>query len=1230
MAKDEKTILDSEETVLDSDETVLDAEAADATLPDDAATMPDDATALDGEATSNDGSCAPIIEKGASLLDTYRIESDAIEGGMGAVWRVHHTGWNVDLAMKRPKAGMFQTEKQKENFIRECDAWIKLGLHPHIVSCYYVRRIGDTPTIFSEWMNGGSLKNAINDGRLYEGNAAERILDIAIQFARGLHYAHEYRDEDGNPKGLIHQDVKPDNLLLTKDWDAKVSDFGIARARATLTVLDADIPDDTTMFSASGGYTPAYCSMEQMNGGQLTRRTDIYSWAVSVMEMYLGERPWQNGVIAGVACEEYFPDAKVTISQKMQELLRKCLNAKETERPHDFTEIDKRLLEIYREETGEEYPRPVSKAAADTADSLNNRALSFLDLGKPKEAEKLWEKALNADPNHINTIANQSLWSWRNGKCDDLSVIRAVELAKGNTSDNELEEFWNDFHRERGCASGTREAYESPGIFPQWMLPLHFSNESSWVHPVVAGAFLTNHGEVLCDGSTTEIWDSCTRESLRTARIKDTFTCISVEKDERYFYISTGYRLLKVSVDSLAIAVELKGASQEYSFVCCLPDERNLALSCGAFRGIIKVIDCVSMTVLYEHTLKKVKHPLSLCTSADGKLAALLDEGGMVYIIDGATFTVVDALDMSQYELNSVCFMPDGKRLFACGRDMRPLLIEIQNGEVLMKFAVCHDRIHHLAVSPDGRWAATCGDERAIKLWDVNCGKCMRSFEHFGSPFNVLAFSADSKRLLVGGNDNVPFIIQIPMERPAASYMLNKIASTEDAKNAEDSFLTLVAASRVAYENEDINLALAHLKAARSISGFYNDPRGMELNRKIGRLCRRIGIDFITEIDTFDGCMPCYLDSSFAFFTVEKENLALININNGKIEKRIFVNADERKDPRNNAEHATITALCCTSDGRYVFTGNAFTTIRVWDIQNCRMVGKLKGHGDGITSLSVSADNRKLISTSNDRTIRIWDIGSSKCIAVLGDPERDAVHAHHRGVNAASISRDGSRIVSCSADCTVKVWDAFTASCIETLRGHEKDVLAVAISDDTQIALSCSADQTAILWDIKTMSLLHRFDLPGGYHYSVVFSPDGRFAFIGSTNKSFTVLDLKALKICCSIDEESAYRKAVALSPDGDTMLRSIVNGNTKRYTVSWNYEFPGFIDWDEGARLYLNTFLTLYPHWGQKEFDILIEELKNHGFGFICPDGIKKKLMEIASTREPEKKKFSLFGKKK
>ena len=153
-----------------------------------------------------------------------------MKGGMGSVWKVHHSSWNVDLAMKRPQPKYFTEGSQgrKEVFIHECRAWIKLGLHANIVSCYYVREIGGVPTVFSEWMDNGSLEDRIRDRTLYSGTedvVRRRLLDIAIQFARGLHYAHEAGG------GLIHQDVKPANLLLTKGWDAKVADFGLARAR---------------------------------------------------------------------------------------------------------------------------------------------------------------------------------------------------------------------------------------------------------------------------------------------------------------------------------------------------------------------------------------------------------------------------------------------------------------------------------------------------------------------------------------------------------------------------------------------------------------------------------------------------------------------------------------------------------------------------------------------------------------------------------------------------------------------------------------------------------------------------------------------------------------------------------------------------------------------------------------------------------------------------------------
>ena len=94
--------------------------------------------------------------------------------------------------------------------------------HPLLVACRFFRTVGDEVVLFAEFVEGGSLADWIRDRRL---TGLEQILDAAIPFAWGLHAAHEL--------GLVHQDVKPGNALITGDGQVKVADFGLARARAT-------------------------------------------------------------------------------------------------------------------------------------------------------------------------------------------------------------------------------------------------------------------------------------------------------------------------------------------------------------------------------------------------------------------------------------------------------------------------------------------------------------------------------------------------------------------------------------------------------------------------------------------------------------------------------------------------------------------------------------------------------------------------------------------------------------------------------------------------------------------------------------------------------------------------------------------------------------------------------------------------------------------------------------
>ena len=351
------------------------------------------------------------LTPGERLLECYTVESDALRGGMGSVWRVRYDALDKPLAMKRPQPRFFAeaSVEVKERFIHECEAWIGLGLHPNIVACYYVRDIGGVPSIFAEWMAGGSLEKRIRDGSLYEGTSVqqqERLLRIALQFARGLHYAHD--------KGLVHQDVKPDNVLLTADLKARVSDFGLSGAYGALGTV------------GSGAYTPAYCSPEQARGESVDIRTDIYSWSVSVMEMFAGGCRWSGGEDAGAHCSEYLKGCRVEPPETLVALLGRCLRANASERPADFTYVEDALRAIYRETCGVDFDDGDDVAASDSADSLNNQAVSYMEIGMSESAVGCWNEAWDIDSTHVEALYNRALIAWRTGAQNDMEVWRQL------------------------------------------------------------------------------------------------------------------------------------------------------------------------------------------------------------------------------------------------------------------------------------------------------------------------------------------------------------------------------------------------------------------------------------------------------------------------------------------------------------------------------------------------------------------------------------------------------------------------------------------------------------------------------------------------------------------------------------------------------------------------------------------------------------------------------------
>ena len=298
-------------------------------------------------------------------MRSYRSLEKIAEGGMGIVCRGVHSRLDIPVAIKFLALDkILKSDKgalEKSPFRRFFEEARILGMmnHENIVEVFDVNEEDGLFYIAMEFIEGGSLKDWIKDQRLYSGSskqALDRIMKITICFARGLEYVHKY--------GQIHQDVKPANVLLTPDGTAKVSDFGLVNLKSAQLQrpIGLNMGGTSDIAATYGGMTPAYCSPEQAQlasltsandnpAVKLTKQTDIWSWAVSVLEIFSGDVSWMGGQIADSALESYLEsgpqeETLPPMPQKLAELLSRCLRQDPKERPEDFSEIIAELRKI--------------------------------------------------------------------------------------------------------------------------------------------------------------------------------------------------------------------------------------------------------------------------------------------------------------------------------------------------------------------------------------------------------------------------------------------------------------------------------------------------------------------------------------------------------------------------------------------------------------------------------------------------------------------------------------------------------------------------------------------------------------------------------------------------------------------------------------------------------------------------------------------------------------------
>ncbi|MEX0736776.1 MAG: protein kinase [Bacteroidota bacterium] len=303
-------------------------------------------------------------------ISHYSILEKLGEGGMGVVYKAQDTKLNRSVALKFLPAHLSATEEDKARFMQEAQAAAALN-HPNICTIYGIEESGGQMFIAMEFVEGQTL----HDRRL--NLPLKQAIEIGIQLADGLAAAHE--------KGIVHRDIKSENIMLQKDGRVRIMDFGLARIKSASRL--------TKVGSTVG--TTGYMSPEQVQGMQSDHRSDIFSLGVILYELFAGQSPFKGAHETAINYEivnvdpEPISSIKPEFDPELDAVVMDCLAKDPADRSQSAAEVAKDLRHAKRESSRSRLSR-VSTVRPITSPAGSGEALDpLLDIS-PKKTRVPW------------------------------------------------------------------------------------------------------------------------------------------------------------------------------------------------------------------------------------------------------------------------------------------------------------------------------------------------------------------------------------------------------------------------------------------------------------------------------------------------------------------------------------------------------------------------------------------------------------------------------------------------------------------------------------------------------------------------------------------------------------------------------------------------------------------------------------------------------------------------
>ncbi len=700
---------------------------------------------------------------------------------MGAVYAAEHRVMQRPVALKIINRAYTAHPATVERFRREVRAAARLS-HPNIVTTYDAEDAGGSLFLVMEHVEGVSLGRLVRQrGPLPVAEACEYVRQAAL----GLQHAHE--------RGMVHRDVKPDNLILNSDGTVKVLDFGLA-------ALTAEPGDGLTNTNVVMG-TPEYMAPEQAEDPHAADgRADVYSLGCTLYYLLTGSVPYPAATSLRKILahrEKALPDirhVRPEVSPELATIIGRLLAKKTEDRYQTAGDVSAALKPFARPQLApssapltvssgrksQRWPRRQLLVAAllfvgvvlggvtayriqtDTGELVITAESDDVEV-VIKQGGKLVRIIDTKTDKQIKLALRSGVYELElEGAPERLSLnIEKVTLTRGKQTLAKIERVEKKPREAVGevrCFLGHEAAVHSVAISPDGRLAASGSG----------GIWVEGHGWLLAADYTVRLWDMATGHEIRRFTGHGSTVVGLAFSPDGNLLASSGSFDQTVRIWEVATGKQLhclQGHNARTNRIAFLPGGRHV-VSAG-WDGLLRIWDVKigKQVQTFEGHEGSVD---GVTVSPDGRHLASSSKDGTARLWDIETGKELRQFPGHGHTVYSVAFSPDGRRLLSTDTDSKLLrLWDVETGKELRQFVGHTAEVFEVVFTRDGHRALSSSCDTTIRLWDVETGKELHSFTGHTSTLGPIVVSPDGRYVLSGSNDKTVRLWRLPAPPPA-------------------------------------------------------------------------------------------------------------------------------------------------------------------------------------------------------------------------------------------------------------------------------------------------------------------------------------------------------------------------------------------------------------------------------------------------------------------------------